>query len=230
VPACVDTPFKWHNREPGFDVLEESLDLDGDQRPDRLVGSATWGSGEENRTITVELTGDHSRLEASTSHAFTAMVRREAVPARLMGLPDARRAVELALFDRVCDAPDPSLARVLSVAPVWSAGRPTIVNNYTVLVGSEWVSYAAMNHKRTAKLDLAGGFTTAARKGSLALLTTAHGVVLLDERRARYSWVFVIERTQRKLRFPSVTKAEFRGDHAVATLDGNAIDVMLPAQ
>lgn len=227
-PVCVDTPFKWRKVEAGLDALEASLDLDGDQRRDRLVGSANWGSAQETRTVTVELTRDHSTIEVSTSNSFATMVGREAVPARLVGLHDARRAVELALFDRVCDAPDPSLARVLAATPAWSPGRPTLVDNYTVLVGKEWISYAAMNHKRSSKLKLTGGLTVAARRGALVLMTTAHGVVLVDEDRDRHSWVFVIESAQRKLRFPSITTAEFQGDHAVVNVDGAAIDVMLP--
>src|SRR5262245_12590219 len=229
-PTCVGTPFVWHRVEPGLEVLDTALDLDGDQRPDRLRGSASWGSSEESRTVTVELTRDHSTIEASTSVSFTSMVGRQAVPARLLGLHDVRRAVELALFDRVCDVPDPSLARVLSGAPAWSPGRPTLVDNYTVLVGSEWVSYSAMNHRRTSKLDVTGGFTRRAQHGSLVLLTTAHGAVLVDERGERYSWLFVVETALRKFRVPSVTSAEVRGDHAVVTVDGKALVVALPAR
>jgi hypothetical protein len=211
------------------DDLEVSLDLDGDQHPDRLVGSASWGSDEETRTVTVELTRDRSTVEASTTSSFADMITRQAVPARLVQLPGVRRAVELALFDRVCDAPDPSLARVLTGSPAWLPGRPALVDNYTVRVGDEWVSYAAVNHKRTGKLDLSGGFTERARRGSLVLVTTAHGVVLVDERGDRYSWLFVIEHASRKLRFPSITDARFRGAKATIKVDGKVIDVSLPA-
>jgi hypothetical protein len=228
-PVCVDSSFKWKNVEVGYETLDESLDLDGDKRPDRLVGSASWGSSVEERVVRVELSRDHSTIEVETTAPFNAMVGRDPVPARLLQLPDVRRAVELVLFDRVCDVADPSLARVLSSAPTWSSGRPTLVDNYMVLVGNEWVSYGALNHKRTAKLGVTGGFTKAARRGSLVLMTTAHGVVLVDEARKRYSWVFVVEEAERKLRFRSVTKAKFQGDHAVVTVDGKAIDVLLPA-
>lgn len=228
-PGCVDTPFTWHEVEPGLETLDELLDLDGDQRPDRLVGSASWGSGEAMRVVTVELTRDHSTIEVSTSSSFDTMISREAVPARLVGLADVRRAVELALFDRVCDVPDPSLALVLAGTPAWSAGQPTLVSSYAVLVGNEWIVYAALNHRRTAKLDLTGGFRNAARQGSLVLLTTAHGAVVVDERNDRHSWVFVIESAKRKLRFPSVTKAELRGDRALITVDGVVTEARLPA-
>jgi hypothetical protein len=228
--ACVDSTFTWQKVEPGLETLDERVDLDGDQRPDRLVGSASWGSGAETREVTVELTRDHATIEVSTSSSFDTMVSREAVPARLQGLPDVRRAIELALFDRVCDVPDPSLALVLAGTPAWSAGQPTLVNNYTVLVGNEWISYAALNHKRTASLDLTGGFKETARQGSLVLLTTAHGAVVVDEHRDRHSWVLVIESARRKLRFPSVTKAELRGDRALVTVDGTVTEAKLPAQ
>ncbi|MEO8704811.1 MAG: hypothetical protein ABI867_32465, partial [Kofleriaceae bacterium] len=227
-PACVESPYTWQHVEPGLDALDASLDLDGDNRPDRLVGSASWGSAEETRTVFVELTRDRSTVEASTTGSFADMVTRQPVPARLVNLPEVRRAVELALFDRVCDAPDPSLARVLAGTPAWSPGRPTIVANYTVRVADEWVSYAAINHKRTRKLDLMGGFTARARRGPLALLTTAHGVVLVDDG-GRFSWLFVIEHARGKLRFPSVTAARFRGAKASIKVDGKLIDVSLPA-
>jgi hypothetical protein len=228
--VCVDSSFSWRKVEPGLETLDESLDLDGDKRPDRLVGSASWGSGAATRAVTVELTRDRSTIEVSTNSAFDTMVSREAVPARLMGLPDVRRAVELALFDRVCDVPDPSLALVLAGAPAWSPGQPTLVSNYAVLVGNEWIVYAALNHKRTATLDLTGGFKDAARRGELVLLTTAHGAVVVDERNDRHSWVLVIESAKRKLRFPSVTKAELRGDRALVTVDGTVIETKLPVQ
>ncbi len=228
-PVCIDSPFSWREIEPGSEAFDESLDLDGDQRPDRLVGSGGWGSGAATRTVTVKLTRDHSTIEVSTISSFDTMVRREAVPARLMGLPDVRRAVELALFDRVCDVPDPSLALVLAGTAAWSAGPPALVNSYAVRVGDQWIAYAALNHRRTATLDVAGGFKTAARQGDLVLLTTAHGAVVVDERHDRHSWVFVIESAEHKLRFPSVTKAELRGDRALITVDGTVTEATLPA-
>lgn len=141
------------------------------------------------------------------------MVAYVPVPSALVKNPDARRVIEEALFPRLCDRPDPSLAWLLDDRHRlrWQPGVPEVPDNYAVYSSHRraWIYYLGMNHGRGGEPRIL------ATRGDLVLLGTAHGVVLTNPARNRHAWIFVTEQSEAKLRIPSVQSARFDGQTAV---------------
>jgi hypothetical protein len=149
----------------------------------------------------------------------------------------ARELMERALFSRRCDGLDPSLASVLAGRPLWSPGRPWIADSYAVFLersprpgfdGAVWVTYGSHNHRRDGDGGTRGSLRTAARRGSLEVMTTAHGVAVFDRARHRHAWIYVTEVSPLKLRHRSVERTRLRGDHVHVDLIDQQLRIAIP--
>jgi hypothetical protein len=173
--------------------------------------------------------------------SFYSMVHTMEVPASLRG-PGRRRALELveeALFGRICDRADPSLAWLLASRKrlLWIDGVPRVPASYTVrLAGSRLSALVKGNVAlETAVFPLggdelwityAGGVHGAAprelvREGEGVILGTAHGVIATDPRQSKHAWIYVHQdpEAKQKLRTPSILGARIHGPEVVIDVD-----------
>lgn len=201
-------------------------DLDGDGRPDglRITGEG-GGSMESGFDVELRLSTRKAPVTVELTTPFDRFVTEVPIPEALRG-PEraaAREAVEDALFHTTCATADPSLAWLLDGAHRlrWHPGAPTMPETYAVPLksGKAWVQSLGENHRRTARNgDLDGTFRLLDAGDSLKLLGTAHGVVLRDDKRDRYAWIFVQPGGQ-KLRWPTIVGARFDGDSALIDVE-----------
>lgn len=214
-------------------------DLDRDRREDTLeVGDGV---------AVITLSGSGRQVEASSFNLGEdekyGFVSALPVPSELVGTSPrvvaARRAVEDALFATVCDAPDPSLAWLLddqhrlnwlpdpfempTMYTVYST-EPRHLAQAKALSGEGfaargvWFTYRGHNHDRSPKFGLLGKPRVLAERGDLALLGTAHGVVLADRAQRRHAWLYILSGGV-KLRFTTVAAARFDQDRVVVELE-----------
>ncbi len=212
-PPMSEWPF---DADTGLRTLVRMLDVDGDGANDVILVTGGSGSGSSQRTARVELASG-AAYEAIATFPFDAMVTRVPVPAPVAAAPaPVREALEDALFDRVCAAPDPSLAWLLGErdAVRWVAGPPALPENYAIYTLDEeapvWISYLGWTHRmerRGRPLLRAVG-----EVGDVELLTTAHGVLLWDGAGDRHAWLYVFGGAPgHKLRWESVRQVEVLG-------------------
>lgn len=191
-------------------------DLDGDGIPDTLRSISDSGSGTSTTEVELALSRTGKRIEVDAEFSFTDMMSATAVPPELLapGMERALQAVEDALFDCVCENPDPSLAWLLEKQRSirWIAGSPTLPGAYAVRKTGEWLFYAGGTHQEIVPV------ATDPRTGYV-LARTAHGVLLIDEKGGRHAWLYVApDGGGQKLRFPTVAGGRLEDGRAVMRL------------
>lgn len=222
---CRDSRFPesgWTLGTGGERELKSRIDVDGDGQPDDLIARRSFGSGSGETIVTLSLSKSGRRVEAREESDFYTMIAYMQVPDALAANPEARRVVEEALFPRLCESPDPSLAWLLEDRHRlrWETGPPELPGNYAVYSTRHnravWTYYLGMNHDRGGDAP-----RVLATRGDLVLLGTAHGVILTNPARTRHAWILVTRKSEEKLRLPSVQGARFDGQTVVVeTLAG----------
>lgn len=198
-------------------TLEQHLDFDQDGKDDTLITTMGLGSGTGGASSTTVLTRTGHEHTVEMELSFYDMVQHIPVPIELLEPQheSLRHAMEDALFERTCDAPEASLRRLLSPdAPLeWVKGRPGVPDYYTVLDRSasppEWITYKGHMHEALQRADA---------NDSYRLFRTNHGVVLTDAAQTKHAWLYVFPGRNRKLRFASIKSA---------TLDGHVVEITL---
>ncbi len=170
------------------------------------------GSSSSSTAVTLREPGGRS-FEAAFGTSFEQIVTRHPVPEELQGAANAgrRQVVEEAAFRTLCTHPDPSLARLLTPDERlrWLPGAPEMPENYSLYVVPPapgepyWIEYLGVNHRRLSEDAFSDRLEVIDREGTLELLRSAHGAVVVDLERKLYAWVYVFG-GGRKLRWPSV--------------------------
>lgn len=239
----------WSRDESGEEHLRLKVDVDADGLEDVLDVTSGSGSGFEGTSVQLTLGGSGTRLEAEEGFNFAEIVNFSPVPKELLD-PHNRAAlawIEEALFDRICEAPDPSLAWLLDPTKrlTWTDGPPKMPGFYAIRLpvsrlagslreaafagpgdvervvdpgGEVWLAYAGHTHSYPGR-DGRARPVGLAREGDRVLLGTAHGVILTDLKRSRHAWIYVFEGGGDKLRNASIAGAHFDGDTAVIRLE-----------
>ena len=229
----------------GEEVRHLRFDLDGDGRIDPLTVTSGGGSGMWGTTATASLSADGLRIEVVHDVSFYGFVNETVVPRALLAASKrpVREAIEDILFGTMCDGPDPSLSRLLYPQRrlQWVTGPPSMPRTYTILVRSRraisdyvrrtpdfrgprpralWRTYLGHNHDRPQGTFLFP--RELARRKTLALLATAHGVIVADYARRRHAWLYIHPGGD-KLRFPSIEAAVFDGNDARISVRPRAV-------
>jgi len=233
--ACRVSP--WFD-EKGSRVTPPPTDLDGDGVEDPVEHSQ-GGRTSDEVTVGLSKESEPRTFPVSLSLSSGAFLGFTPVPEGLRGRRHAalRRAVEDALFERICDAPDPSLQWLLDERHTlrWQPGRPKFPDTYTMysearelrayavdrwdpeskLPAAVWVTYLGHNHRRDRDTlnPTLKDFRVLHAREDLRLLASAHGVVLQDVPGKRHAWIWVTAGGV-KLRFPTIASARFDGDLA----------------
>ena len=241
--ACRKSP--WFD-ERGSRVTPPPTDLDGDGVVDPVEqSSGSWGVGDE---ITVHLSKESEPRTFSISRggSSSGFLDYTPVPEGLSGRRQAalRKAVEDAVFEVICDGPEPSLEWLLEEqhALRWHPGRPKLPDYYVLysearglraravdredrrskLPGAVWVSYSGHNHRRTG---CRGGAGAACREEELSTFRVLQSQgdlrllgtahgVVLQDIPGKRHAWIWVTAGGVKLRFPTIASARFDGDHA----------------
>ncbi len=223
--------------------LRIEADLNGDGLIDVLEAQSSCGSGACSKVVKLTLAGSGIKLEAGAEFSFMSIIAIDPVPKELLNPRhrDTLAWIEDALFPRVCESPDPSLAWLLAPQKRlnWIEGSPQMPTQYAMRVlarrvaalpGVANVSRETIDVDGEVWLFYAGGVHTMnayklvelARKGSRVLLGTAHGVILTNPERSKHAWIYVHPGNgEVKLRSPSIAGAQLHGDTAIITLNKN---------
>ncbi len=233
----------WPLDENGKRHLRLEVDVNDDGLADVLEATYSSGSGSGSTSVELTLGGGGDKLRAEETFDFSVITAVNPVPKELF---DPRHHaglawIEEALFPRICESPDPSLAWLLDKTKrlTWIEGPPEMPGFYAIrlparrLVGSVlaklkdaegpvdpdeevWISYAGHVHAYPDREGRAKPVLLA-QEGDRVLLGTAHGVILTNSSRSKHAWIFVSEGGD-KLRNPSIAGARLRGDTAIVTL------------
>jgi len=134
--VCRESSLEWATGEDGVARARLSRDVNGDGRADTLEASSSGGSGMSSTEVELSLSGQGEPIEVSQEVSFYRMYDVTPVPPSLLGAHrrQALEMVEEALFGRVCERADPSLAWLLASPKriVWIAGAPRMPETYTV--------------------------------------------------------------------------------------------------
>ena len=129
-------PSKMAGSESPDGIAVFKRDIDGDGVADQLRLQTSSGGGVSSTQGVLTRSTSGVATEISRYVSFSSMVNIHVVPSALTGADQvaARRFVEDGLFGRICDAPDPSLLRLLDIdnTLVWHEGKPMLPGRYTI--------------------------------------------------------------------------------------------------
>ena len=109
--GCRESQFAKSSWKSTDDVrlLKVVRDFDRDGIPDRLDATESHGNDYGGTEATLQLSRTKRVLHAVSGVGFAAMAQFVVVPDALVADAEARRIVEDALFDQVCDEPEAAL-------------------------------------------------------------------------------------------------------------------------
>jgi hypothetical protein len=182
-----------------------SIDLDGDPVPDEVRVT--------DRTVEVRRSKPRSTTTLSLDWELGGGLAVSLPRLPLQGArhrEEALRFIEDSIFFLTCDAPEPSLRRLLQQREkrtplTWIAGPPQPPFSYVVREHGAWLLYRSYCWKPDGRDPFGPNeLEEAALDGNLVVLKTCHGVLLNDLEHHRFAWLYLLDQPIEKLRHASI--------------------------
>lgn len=229
-PLCRRSPYAALQRSARGEATAWSVS--GEQNVDapgvEIAVASNSGSLISTTRVKVFEPTSKRTTEATFEVAFDWMLNPQPLSDGLTSEVDAAwlRMLEHSAFEAVCSAPDPSLQRLLTqdTSLQWWSGTPYMPDNYAVFipaagnVAAHWLEYLGFNHRRLTAERSSEELLLIDQQGTMQLLRSGHGAVVVDTGRQAYAWVYVFP-GGRELRSPSVIGGSFQGNTVILKLD-----------